>query len=186
MAPCPEGPQPDTVCLQICRDDSEAQTQACETGSLGEGAELDRTASGTLALIDTVRDILFRNISLIGRVVQDNRPVFVGVVHPLLKPVFFHDSTGGIVGEAKIDQIRCLSFRQLRRKTILRRTGHINYILVGARRRIIQACPACHDVGVHIDRVDGIAHRNRIVHTEDLLDITAVALCAVRDKNLLR
>ena len=186
VASGPERPEPDTVRLQVLGDHGKSESKAGKARGLGEGPELDRTAPGALTLVDGMGYPLLGNIGLVGRVIEDDRAVTARVVHPLLQPVFFHDGTRRIVWKTQIDQVGHPALRQLRCKAVFRRAGHIDDLPVGTRRLIIRSGPARHDIGVHIDRVDRITYRDRIVDAEDLLDIAAVALGPVGHKDLLR
>ena len=44
--------------------------------------------------------------------------------------------------------------------------------------------PSGHHVGVDVDRVDRVRHRDAAVGAEDLLDVAGVLLAAVRDEDL--
>ena len=75
--------------------------------------------------------------------------------------------------------------RQLRSKVILRRAGEVSN--PGKMPVLLQAaCAPCHDIRIQIDGIDGIGDSHAAVPAEDFLDIAAVALGAVADKDFIR
>ena len=44
----------------------------------------------------------------------------------------------------------------------------------------------CHNIGIHVYRVNGVTYRDLIVQAEDLLNIATVTFCSVGYKNLVR
>ena len=137
-----------------------------------------------LALVYGMGHVRLGNICLICRVINDHGPHFVCIIHPLLKLCFMNGSAGRVIGKTKIDQIRRF-LRKLGRKIIFRGTGHIDHITPGLRVRIISSGPSRHHVGVHINRIHRVAHCNRIVRTENFLDIPGIALCPVGHKDFV-
>ena len=163
-----------------------AETQPRKSRLLRIGAELDRTSSRALALVNRVRDIGLGDIGLIGRVKENHTAVFVGVIHPALKRFFPHDRAGRVIRRAEVNEVRCLPRRELRGKLIFRGTGQIGDARIDALRRIVVAASACHHIRVEIHGIDRVTDRYRGIEAENLLNISGVALCAVRNKNFIR
>ena len=131
-----------------------------------------------------MRHIRLGNRGFIGCVINDHRSYPVGIIHPLLELRFGDGGTGGIIGKAQVNDIRCL-LRQLRRKIRLRRTGHVDHVTPCPRCRIVGTGPARHHIGVHIDRIHRVADRDFVVYTENLLDISGIALRPIGNKYLV-
>ena len=111
--------------------------------------------------------------------------MLIGVVDPPLQLRLVHDRASRIIGKAQIDQVRHF-LRQVRNKSILRRTGHVNDVIKPPCLRIVITRSARHYIGIHIDRIDRITHSNLVRCVKNLLYIAAVALRAVRNEDLLR
>ena len=71
-------------------------------------------------------------------------------------------------------------------KVVLGGGGHVDDVRPALGIRIVVAGAAGHGVGVHVDRIDRIAHGHDVVHGEDIADVAAVALGAVGDEDLVR
>ena len=146
--------------------------------------QFDCTGTGTFALIDGMGNILLRDICFMGSIVDDNRPDFICIIYPDLKLVFGQCGTRWIVGITQIDDIRCF-FRKFRTEIIFKRTRHVNHIGKCLCYRVILPCSSCHDIGIHINGINRVTYSNFIILAENLLNITAVAFCTVRDKNFI-
>ena len=90
---------------------------------------------------------------------------------------------GGVVWEAEVNDIGSL-LGDLGNEAVLGGALEIDDAVVGAILVGI-AGVARHDVGIDIDRVDGIHDGDPVVVTKDVEDVAAVALGAVGDKDLV-
>ena len=147
--------------------------------------EFNGTGSRPLALIDAVRHIFLTDIRLIGRIIDNDTSVLIGIIHPLLQSVLCDGGTCRIIGKTQIDQIRYGSGK-LRNKPVLCRTGHIDHIGPFPGCRIKYSRPSCHDIGIHIHRVDRVTYSNTIVQSKNLLNISRITFCSIGDKNFIR
>ena len=110
---------------------------------------------------------------------------FICIIDPFLQCFLCNCRTSRIIGKAQVDQIRCL-IRKLRCKAVFLGTGHVYQSLICAQRFVIYTGSACHDIRIHIDRINRIADRNKIIGSKNLLNISDITLCTVRYKNLIR
>ena len=170
--------------FQILGNHGEAKADAGEAGVLAEAAEFNGAGPGPLTLVDAVRHILLGDIGLVGRVKKDHRSHFVGIIHPLLQLGLSESGTRGIVGIAEVDHVRRL-FGEFRHKIIVHGAGHVDYAGKHFLLRDPVSCPSGHNIGVHIHGIYRVADSDPIVLSKDLLDIAAVALCPVGDKDLI-
>ena len=166
----------------LFRHDHQAAADAGETGSLGEGAELDGALLRPFDLVDGVRDLGVGDKGLVGGVEEDHRVVGIGVVDPLLELGLGGDGAGRVVGEAEVDDVD-LRRRQGGDEVVRLVAGEVDDILVVALV-VGFAGAADHDVGVVVDRVDRVADGDDVVEGEDVEDVGAVALGAVGDEHL--
>ena len=167
---------------QFLRHDGERAAGSGEAGRLGKAAELDRAGSRALDLVDAVRQVL-RDIRFVGRVVQDHGLVLVRIIDPFFQLIRRDSGAGGVVREAEVNDVGFL-LRQLRQKMVLFAARHVNDP-VPALAFLILPGAARHDVGVHVNRVDRVAHRNHVVRRENVADIARVGLRAVADEDLV-
>ena len=126
-----------------------------------------------------MRHVLLSDISLIGRIVNDQTAVFIGVIHPALKLFFTDRRACRIIWKAEIDHIRGFLWK-FRGKIILCRTGHVDHTVKILCRLIIISCSSRHNVGIYIYGVNRIAHSNLIIQSQDLLNISGVTFRSVR------
>ena len=140
--------------------------------------QLNGAGSGSLTLVNAVRHVILRNIGFISGIVDDHCTVFVGIVHPYLQLVFGDGSSGGVVGAAQVNDIRCF-FWKFRYKVVFCGAGHVDHIAPGAFCRIISAGTSCHNISVHVYRINRVAHCNFVVYTENLLNVSGITLCSV-------
>ena len=103
MTTCPEAVELYSITYQFLRNNGKSKTNACEACILGKTSKLNGAGSCTLALINTVWNILLGNICFICCIIDDHAAVFVGVVNPLLKSCLCDGTTGRVVREAEID-----------------------------------------------------------------------------------
>ena len=171
---------------EIVRHHRRAEAKPRKARLLRERAEFNRTSSRPLALVNRVRDIGFGNISLIGRVKENHAAVLVGVIHPALQRFLPHDSTGRVVRRAEVNEVRCLARREGRCEIIFRGAGQVGDARIDALRRVVVTAPARHHIRVEVHGIDRVADRDCGIEAENFLDIAGIALCAVRNKNLIR
>ena len=170
--------------FELFRDNRVCKTQSGKSGCLGKAAKLDGTGFCTFTLIDGYRNIFFCNISFVSSIVDDDCTCFVGIIYPNLKLFFCDRLAGRVVREAQIDDIRSF-FWQFRTEIVFCGTRHVDHITPGLTFRIISAGSSCHNVGIHINRVNRITYRNFIIQREYFLNICRIALCTIRYKNLI-
>ena len=131
-----------------------------------------------------MRDVFLGDICFVRRIIQDDAAFPARVVNPVLQAFLGDGGAGRVVREAKVDDVGALG-RKFRREAVLRRAGHVDHVGPGARRRIIGAGTARHDIAVDVDRIDRIGDRDLVVRGEDLLDVGAVALRTIRNEDLV-
>ena len=105
--------------------------------------------------------------ALIGRVKQQNRPVFQGIIHPGLQLLSVIYRTCGIVGRAQVDDVSMYVFLRQGQKTI---------ILVGVE---IENLPTGNQVGVHIYGVHRVRYQHCVIHVEQIHNVAHIAFCSV-------
>ena len=131
-----------------------------------------------------MRYILFGNIGLISRVIDNDASVLHRIVHPFLQPLFIRCRSGGIIRETQINDIRCF-FRRGGDEAVFFCTGHVDDSCIASRRRIVFSGTSRHYVGVKVDRIDRVADRDDILRAEQFLNIGGVRFRAVRNKDLV-
>src|SRR5699024_10157563 len=110
--------------------------------------------------------------ALIGGIVQDDCMVLLGPLDPLGQLGGGVGSAGGVVGAAQVDDVRIGGV-----------VGHGQEVVLGVGGHVADGA-ACHDVVVHIDRVDRVGNEDGVVHVRQVQQIAQVALGAVGDKDL--
>ena len=94
------------------------------------------------------------------------------------------DSTRGIIGIAKVDDIdMSSSLGYLRHESIFRHTRHIDD--VGPTSLLKYSASANHHVRVDIDGIDGVGDTDEIVPMKYLLEIARVGFCSIIDEYLV-
>ena len=83
----------------------EGTAGAGEASVFGEGTEFDGTVPGSFDLEDGVGEFRVLDEGLIGSIEEDQCAIGAGVVHPGLELFPGGDGTGGVVGEAEVDQV---------------------------------------------------------------------------------
>ena len=155
-----------------------------EAGIFGEGAELDGAVPGPLHFKNGVGQLRILDKGFVSRIKENQGFMAAGIVNPTLQICTGSHRPGGIVGEAQIDDIR-RRCRQGGAKVVVRGEGQVLQAAV-APLIICGARMAGHHVGVHVDGVDRIGHRNAVVVPEDVQNVAGVALGAIGDENLVR
>ena len=182
---CPEAVQVMSVpVFEVLRDYRRAKAKACERRVLGEGLDLDGTGPRAFTLEDRMRDIVLADIGFISGIKDDHRLVCIRIIHPGLELLPVQRRTGRVVRGADVDDIRC-SVRKCRAEAVFLRAGHVDDIAPARCLIIIFTCTACHDVGIHINRINRIADRDHIILLENFLNIAGIALGAVGNKDLI-
>ena len=187
MAAVPEGVERVGVAGGIpgdegLRDDGVGAAGAGEAGGLGETAELDRDVAGALDLVDGVGDCGVADVGLVRAVEEDDSLVLLRVFHPRGELGLGGDGAGRVVREAEVDQVGG-DRRHGRHVAVGGRALEVGDALVTAVD--VGAGAARHDVGVDVDRVNGVGNREADVVGEDFLDVAAVALRAVGDEDFV-
>ena len=166
-------------------NDHVAAAQARESGGLGEAAELHGHLSGALKLVDAVRDTLLADIGFIGGIKENQALIGAGVVHPALEIGPRKRRARGVVGQTKVDDVGPFG-RKGGNEAVFRRAGQIDDARPAPGLFVERPGSARHDIGIHINGVDGISHGNDAFPTEKLLKIPQIALCAVTDEDVRR
>ena len=182
LAAHPHVVEADAAAHERAGDDRPAAAGAGEAGGFGEAAELDGAGLRARYLIDAAGQAGVGDVRAVGRVVEDDAAVLVGVVHPGPELLARGGHARGVVGEAEVDEVGH-ALRQSGEEAVLRRAGHVDDV------RPLFAVPvpgaAGHGVGVDIDGVHGVADGHHAVLGEDVADVAAVALGPVGDEELV-
>ena len=168
----PKRMQAVTAAPELLGDHRVAAARAGKAGGFGERAQFDRTFPRTVYGKDRARTVVCDK-GFIGRVIEDHRVVFQGVFYPRLQLLCAVCGAGRVIGRAKIDDVRLDAFIGHGEKVVF---------LIGSR---INDAPACHDVRVHIDRIDRVGDKHRVVLRENIGQVAAVGFCAVGHKDLI-
>ncbi len=187
MAAIPErvqrvGVAGDIVGDKRLRHDGVGATGAGESCGFGKAAELDGDIACALDFVNGVGDLRVADVGLVGGIEEDDSLVGLGVGNPGGELGLGGDGTGGIIRETKIDQIGGDA-------------GHGGHIAVlrcaievgdaGVTTVDIGASAASHDIGIDVNRINRIGDGELDVGGEDFLDIAAIALGTVGDKNFV-
>ncbi len=105
------------------------------------------------------------------------------VINPLFQLFATDSDTGGIVGETKIDHVGAL-FGQLGQKSVFLPAGHVDDLAPSLALAVLSGSSG-HYIGVDVNRVNRVAHRNHVIRAEDIADAAGIAFRAVADKNLI-
>ena len=146
--------------------------------------QLNGAGSCTLALINGMCHIVLTDISFISGIINDYGANFIGIVHPFLQLILCKRCSGRVIRQTQIDYVRCL-LRKLRYEMIFCCTWHVNDIAPCAGLLVVSTGSSSHNVGIHINRIDRITDRNLVVLSENLLNISGIALCSVRYKDFI-
>ena len=121
---------------------------------------------------------------LVGGVEEDEGLVRVRVVHERRELLARGGGAGGVVGEAEVEQVD-LAFGRGGDEAVglvALEVDEAGVAAVGGG-----ASAAGHDVGVHVDRIDGVGHADgEAAGGEEFLEVAGVALGAVADEDLVR
>ena len=130
-----------------------------------------------------MRDLGVADVGFVGGVEEDDRVIREGVFDPSRELGARGRGTCGVVRIAEVNEIHFL-LGNLRYETVLRIAGQIDQPAVEAVL-IGLAGVSSHDIGIHIDRINRVHHRNAIVVTKDIQDVSAVAFGSIGNKNLI-
>ena len=144
--------------------------------------ELDGTLTGTTDLVDAMRNLFILDVGLISSIVENERVVLQGVVHPLAQLFLGNHRSRGVVGVAKIDHIHPL-IRNLRNEVVLGITGHVDHIRPSTV--LLNTCPSDHHIRVDIDGIDRIGNANGVIPAHQFLNVSRITLGTVVDEHLV-
>ena len=161
----------------------EGASRSGESGVLRKGPEFNGAVPCAFDFEDRVGQIGVLDERLVGGIKQDQCPIAAGVVNPGFELCLGGHSTGGVVGEAEIDQIDRF-IRDLGGEVIGGTDGQIAQSGVAALVTGVTG-PASHDIAIHVDGVHRIGDRDTVPFAKDVKDVAAVALRSVGDKDLV-
>ena len=167
---------------QLFGNDGERAAGAGEARGLGKAAEFNRHVARAWDLENAVHQAGLADERLVGGVEQYDGAFALGVFDPALERGARHDRAGRVVGRAEIDQVHVL-VGQGRLEAVFGRRGQVDQLAVAAV--FGGAGAAGHHVGVHVDGIDRVGHRDDVVDGEDLLHVGGVALRAVGHEDLV-
>ena len=126
------------------------------------------------------------HVRLVRRVEEEDGAVGARVVDPRRELGARHDGARRVVGRAEVDEVGCGSRRVGDRgqEAVLLGAFEVGETLVPAVRTGGAGVPE-HHVGVDIRGVDRIGHGDAASRGEDLEDVAAIALGAVREEDLV-
>ena len=139
----------------------------------GKRTEFDGAGLGAVYLVDAVGHVPVRDEALISRVEQQHRAALIRIIHPRLKLIPAVRRACGVVGAAQVNQVRLYICLRHGQKTVF------------PRGRRIHDTPSGHHIGIHIDRIHGVGHKDGIVYIEQVQDIPDVAFRTVAHKDLV-
>ena len=128
--------------------------------------------------------IILGNVCFVCTVINDHCTDPVGIVNPLLQLVFCDGSTCRIIWQTQINDVR-IFLRELRNEIVLFCAWHVDDIAPHLSFRIVSTGSACHNIGIHINRVNRITYSDAVIYGKNLLDISGITLCSVGYKNLI-
>ena len=171
LATVPEGIERSAVStFQFFRDDRVATPNARKSCCFGETAELDGTFLRPFYLVDGVGQRVVLDEGFVGRIIKNECLLPEGIIDPLCQFLLRDDSPRGVVGIAEIDDVEMLRWN-IARKAVPHMAGDV---LEGA---------SCHDVRVHINRIDGVGDAHDVVGRENVADVARVALGTIADEH---
>lgn len=171
------------VAAKALGHDGVGAARAGEPAVFREAAELDGALARAGDFVNGMGNGRVRDVGLVGGIEEDDGLVREGVGHPRLELRARGDGTRGVVRRAKINDVRVL-FRRLGDEAVGRRAGQIDQAGVGAVR-VGVAGVAGHDVGIDIDRIDGVADGDFVLVPENVEDVAAIAFGAVADEDFV-
>ena len=170
LATVPEGIERSAVStFQFFRDDRVATPNARKSCCFGETAELDGTFLRPFYLVDGVGQRVVLDEGFVGGIIKNECLLPEGIIDPLCQFLLRDDSPRGVVGIAEIDDVEMLRWN-IARKAVPHMAGDV---LEGA---------SCHDVRVHINRIDGVGDAHDVVGRENVADVARVALGTIADE----
>ena len=128
-----------------------------------------------------MRNIRILDVSLVCCVVEDERVVLYGVVHPFLQFFLRYHLSRRVVGIAEVYDVNSL-VGQCRSEIVFRCARHIYNVAPFAV--LHYTCPAYHHVRVDIYGVNRVGDTDAVVPSYQLLNIACVALCTVVNEYL--
>ncbi len=164
-------------------DDGEGAAQASEAADLGEAAEFDGAVAGAGDFVDGVGQGGIADVGFVGGVVEEEGAVVEGVADPGSELIGGGGGAGGVVGGAEVDEVDGF-FGDLRDESVRGVAREVADSLVGAML-IGGSGVSGHDVGIHVDGVDGVGDGDAVTVSEDVEDVGAIAFGAVGDKDLV-
>ena len=164
--------------------DCERTASSREASVLAEAAELDRDVACSFDFVDRVWNLRISDEGLVRSVEQNDRVVRLRVIDPLLERFLRGDRPRRVVRKAQVDQVD-FAFGQRRSEIVFGRHRNVNQagltaIGVGFARA------ACHHVRVDINRVDRVRDGDGVVRSEDVQNVSGVALRSVRNEDFIR
>ena len=109
---------------------------------------------------------------LVGRVVEEHRFLFQGVVHPGLELLPAVGRASGVVGGAQVDDVRLL---------VRVRQGEEPVLLSGVQ---VDDGPAVQQVGVHVHGVHRVGDEDGVLPVEEVQNVPQVAFGPLPHKDL--
>ena len=124
-----------------------------------------------------------RNVRLVRGVEEDDRTVPLGIIDPAGQGLPRRHGSRRIIRIAQIDEID-VRRRKCRYEVVFGCDGEINESREPARLVGLSG-PSGHHIRVDVDRIDGIRDGDNVLGSEDIEDISRVALRTVGDENLI-
>src|SRR5580704_11589382 len=170
-------------CRNRFRQDRKSASHTSKTPVFRKAPKLDRTVMGTRDLVNGVGDRGVGDVSFIGGIVENDRPIPESVVNPRLELFPRRDRPGRIIWKAEIDEIDALLWN-LRDKAVCFRTRKTKKPCVDA---VLVCGPGVtgHYIGVDVNGVNRIDDCDSILMTENIQNIAAIAFGAVGNKDLI-
>ncbi len=165
---------------EVGRDDGEGAAHAGEAGLFREGAELDGDILCALNFVDGVGELGVADEGFVSGIKEDEGAVGLGVVYPRFELRLGGGGAGGVVGEAKVNEVDGLGGGR-GDEVVVQRTFEVVEPLITAVLGLGRA--AGHDVGIDIDGVNGVGNGDAQFLREEFLDVGAVALGTVTDED---
>ena len=144
--------------------------------------ELYRHLACALYLVYGVGDVGVLYVCFVGCVVEYQRVVLEGVVHPFAQFFLGYHRAGGVVGIAQVYYVDAAVW-YLRNKVVFGRARHVYHVAPLAVVHCSRA--AYHHIRVDVYGIDGVGHTDAVVPAYEFLDVAGVAFCSVVDENLV-
>ena len=173
LAAQPHGIEVQAAAHQRLRHYGIAAPRPRKARRFGKRTEFDGAGLGAVYLVDAVGHVPVCDEALISRVEQQHRAALIRIIHPRLKLIPAVRRARGVIGAAQVNQVRLYICLRHGQKTVF------------PRGRRIHDTPPGHHIGIHIDRIDGVGHKDGIVYIEQVQDIPDVAFRTVAHKDLV-